>query len=1176
MQGDLFEDLGGDEGTDPSAGKPGSGITTHAGSRSTESALIDAVRDQVQRAREDRMSLGRPVVVLVSSGTLRSHVAARLVESIGPSLVGIRVETLWSFARSLLIDEDLGWEDPGAVFEMLARRSCAAESTFADVLGKAGDALGMAAASLRDLISAGFSEEHLEACLERLAELPRDAVRDRAEALLHAGSRLLAEQARARILRPGDLAQRAAEALRRGSASPRTRAILIHGFADATGQSADLIRTLLERNGARLFVNLAPDPSSPQGPSGSTTEVEDRGTARFGSPFVRGFLDRLGHAVPDIEPESADPPPQFLHFHASGVDAEVRELARRVSESIEGGRRPERIAVVARRLDGHALAIRRAFHDLGVPFSGGAAPVGLRASERSVSAALEVLESGADATFDPWFDAQGPASPWQGPGREDLRLALRVLGVARLSDFEALDLERTIEGRDALPLPVRRGSHEEDAEPTEREDPSEVDPSGGVASTQGGLSRTRRPRRSVAVDRLVEAHRSISAALEHLRTAPVHGDLGTGLAWVRVLLVEHLGWSESTPKGDSAPWVSALGGFEGQHGLSVHGHELIQLVRSVFENLTREDLGGQGGGVQVLDATQARGSCFEEVYLAGLERGSFPRGVREDPLLPDRIRRSLGVVLPDLRPKQDGHEEERYLFAEICSSAEVVTLSRQRSDSDGRVRGASPFLERLLEGRGDLEPVAVPRLAAERLSEPWCGGPGRPRTAEESLLAIALSGRRSEWAGFARLALEADAGGLEAGELGKSRAAILAEFEEPGGEEEFLGPYLGRIHAAAPGAEDSLAEDSLFVTTVESYARCPWQSFLRKELGLEPVPDPLAAMPGITPLMVGNVVHRSLEALVLEGMGDGVGGAAGSDLGTALSRALLAFQSGAPRPLERPKPIDVERHVRAVAREVAIEEGIQWPGFHRALTRYVRPYVDRAIEIDFADPEQAKYVVGVELYGHADVEGEDGSTRRLRFQVDRVDFEAGVPVLVDYKTGTVYKEKREPNRERKLIADIRAGSRLQALAYTDNVASRDRPDVRAEYYGLKPEHDLVAAKTSVHRENPELAIPRRRTLPFLLSSRSAGAFPPRLEGSDGQEPRSCATCEVSEACLRGDSGIRERLVSGVQRVALTMREGGNPVDSHRQYARLWYLGEEERFLESPPPEDTEASEGGAS
>ncbi|HSG38970.1 MAG TPA: hypothetical protein VLE27_04970, partial [Thermoanaerobaculia bacterium] len=50
-----------------------------------------------------------------------------------------------------------------------------------------------------------------------------------------------------------------------------------------------------------------------------------------------------------------------------------------------------------------------------------------------------------------------------------------------------------------------------------------------------------------------------------------------------------------------------------------------------------------------------------------------------------------------------------------------------------------------------------------------------------------------------------------------------------------------------------------------------------------------------------------------------------------------------------------------------------------------------------------------------------------------------------------------------------------------------------------------------------------------LAAWEAGSFFPRLVDTDGRsEPGRCGFCTVAEACLRGDSGARQRLYGWTQ------------------------------------------------
>ena len=122
-----------------------------------------------------------------------------------------------------------------------------------------------------------------------------------------------------------------------------------------------------------------------------------------------------------------------------------------------------------------------------------------------------------------------------------------------------------------------------------------------------------------------------------------------------------------------------------------------------------------------------------------------------------------------------------------------------------------------------------------------------------------------------------------------------------------LGPYFGFVGALQSGTDPRRMD--LYVTHLETLAGCPWQLFLGRLLQLEPTPDPLAALPGADPLLLGNLVHAVLERIVLE--------------------ASVTEE----RPVLVPWPAadDFERILGEEAGRVLALEGITLPGLARAL-----------------------------------------------------------------------------------------------------------------------------------------------------------------------------------------------------------------------------------------------------
>ena len=792
----------------------------------------------------------------------------------------------------------------------------------------------------------------------------------------------------------------------------------------------------------------------------------------------------------------------------------MREAAQRIRQLLDAGVEPESVAVVVRRLEEYAAPLRRELDARGVPFSGGELPAGYWPELRRLQARVELLERGAEAELDRWFES-GAA----GADGDDLRLALRSVGAARLGDAAELAVDELLGGRRELALPVR----------------------GGLEEEEDGTARARR--RGLPREVLQAACGRARELAEAVAGWPAEASLAEHVARARALFEATPAWSAALDAlGEALP-----GGGAGAAGPLFDAEapfardEFLLLLQARLEAAFARPLGGAGAGVQVLDVARARGLTFAHLFALGVSRDAFPRSVRQDPLLPDGVRARLQALLPDLHQKREGFDEERYLFAELLSSAEHVTLSWQRADDEGAERAPSPFVERLRAGDSAPEVDEVPRAPERALSPPWAGGEGRPRTARESLLLAGLGGARPDWPDYLEL-------GLGERALARARAAVLAEWEPDRRTAEGRArlaepsPFAGLVGARGAGGDPRA--NLPFVTLLESVARCPWQGFLGRLLGLEPGPDPLAALPGIDPLLVGNAVHDALEGLVREALG--------GERPRALEEALAA---GATE-LGRPPADAVRRWVQRAAVQVAREAGLHLAGLHRALARLAEPLVERALELDWPAAGARVAVVGAELEGRVRVpDPGGGEPRALAFRADRVDRVDGALRLTDYKTGRPVSDAKTPAKRReKLLLGIARGARLQVAAYA---ACGEAEEAAGRYLFLRPDLADHAAVAEVPAGEAEAREAFEHAASLVLANLERGVLPPRLELPDGATPAACGYCELRDACCQGDSGARERLAA-LARGAAERAAVGEDLDAVlRGLVQLWYLGEVE-------------------
>ena len=253
-------------------------------------------------------------------------------------------------------------------------------------------------------------------------------------------------------------------------------------------------------------------------------------------------------------------------------------------------------------------------------------------------------------------------------------------------------------------------------------------------------------------------------------------------------------------------------------------------------------------------------------------------------------------------------------------------------------------------------------------------------------------------------------------------------------------------------------------------------------------------------------MHRVLEGIVRRG-------APGAP--PTFAEALAA----PPAAVAWPDAAALRAIVRGVCARLVRETGLALPGLDRVLERQVAPLLESARRL--AWPETgAALIAGAEVVGSLALPTANGE-RALAFRVDRVDAAGGRAVLTDFKTGRPFSTaKGEATRRRHLLRAVGRGEALQAVAYA-LAAGRG---AEARYLFLRPDLDPDVAAATVRHDDGEFAAAFAAAVGAVASVWDQGAFFPRLEEPDGgDEPRRCSSCEVRDACLRGDSGARRRL-----------------------------------------------------
>lgn len=591
----------------------------------------------------------------------------------------------------------------------------------------------------------------------------------------------------------------------------------------------------------------------------------------------------------------------------------------------------------------------------------------------------------------------------------------------------------------------------------------------------------REPDLASALDALLEVRRLV----ESLRAPDL--DLGERLAHCLSLL-DGLGWARDESR--RAYLAGVLDRLRTDPGASVElsAREFAQLLESAVERSARAPLGGRGAGVQLLRPNEALGLTWQAVAWPGLVRGAWPRDTADDALLPDRLRG--GGLWAGLRSAREDRALARETFEQVVAGARRVWLSCAEFDADGKEQAPAPLwarARRTAQVRSSASRSArLPEWHARRAA----GAEGATRRA---LLSLSLE----PTAALARTAA------LDELDAPPSRAA-----------DQGLGPYLG-LAGAAPRSEDGV----LFITRLESFARCGWQALLGRECKLEESLDPLAAALQLQPSALGLVVHDVLERSARDAGGDRLPPPSRQSKSEPVDFAALL----AADPAEWPRPTleQLEPLLTAAARKVARDERLPGRFAAELLGERSRPMLAQSLEVLWPTGAPRR-ILGVELAGSYPLEEFQG-LNELRFYADLVELDPHSETprlhLVDYKTGSPISEnKKSETRAGKLLAKLEAGQALQAALYA--LASNGR----GSYAYLKDGLELPPDATFQGLDAETAREPFDEVVAALLGERQVGAYPPRLlDEGETRENRACANCDVSLACRRQDSGARLRI-----------------------------------------------------
>ena len=881
-----------------------------------------------------------------------------------------------------------------------------------------------------------------------------------------------------------------------------------------------LVSRLAER-AAEVFVTC------PEADRATLAAVEAMGGRPAEAPGVGSSSDRGGEAVVSAVQRrlfraGADTPGEssgreagervgegLSVIGAPGPAAEALEIARVFLREARRGVRFDRMAVLVEDPPAYVPALAEAFGRAAVPvfFETGAEPPSRagRAFLALLDAALgglpaeaflEYLSLDADrrgaGPDEEEEKAGGPAAPKAPPGDaaggESAEPGDEPSAAARLREQLVLEAG-VIGGLDRWERRLERlASRLAEAERKAADDAGADDDAAG--------ERRRRQ------EELARLQAEALPVLRRLSKLPDEATLGE---WV-----EALGGLARSALRDPGPVLDALGATApmAEFGPLALAEVRRELADRLLDARGRSP-GERRGRVLVAPIGKARGLAFEVVALPGLSEGAFRSGLREDPILPDRLRREFG---DDLATGPDRLEGVR-LRLSLAAGAAIRRLVLSYSSLDvveGRPQVPSYYFAEALRaalGRTPTLDEIADLAGRESAVRRGLRAPKRPEWAldrrEFDLASISRALSPEEDA--ARAAPPAGGGSGAAAYLLRDERLAAALRQEYMRDSRTWQPADGFLRpgpeaAAALGRHRPTAR-AYSATGLEAYAKCPYRFYLKNIARLRPVERP-APLTQVDALTRGSLVHEVFF-----------------ELGQRMRELGLT-----PLPAERLDEAlrlldEVFEPVAASFREEAAPEIERiWNDQLDGLRSDFRGYLER-------EADSGWRVVANELtFGMAPVGPADPASRRdpavlpgglrLRGSIDAVEEAAdGKRRVTDYKSGRVNVRASEERRA------LFGGEALQPALYAfaqEALTGKPTEVGRLYYTTLRGQYHQTVVPTAEAEARGLLL----RFTDFLERAVAEGRFP--AAPNPNARYSECAYCDYLSICGPGPAAYAER------------------------------------------------------